>query len=63
MAEPVEYNTNDLKLKLAELFVECSVRANREDVLVAAIQERDGKIAQLEALLEEQPKRKKTKEK
>jgi hypothetical protein len=46
MADPVGYNVDDLRRELGVLFMECKVRASREDQLVARIRE-------LEAQLEE----------
>lgn len=38
MAAPVVYTSDDLKCRLAELFIECKVRAAREDELTAEIE-------------------------
>ena len=49
MATPVNYTGHDLKIKLAELLIECSVRAQREDALRQTIADRDAEIASLRA--------------
>ena len=51
MATPVNYTGDDLKIKLAELLIECSVRAQREDAYVRTIAERDAEIVTLQAKL------------
>ena len=46
MSDPVTYSIDDLRREIGILFVECRVRADREDQLVA-------RIRQLEELLKE----------
>lgn len=52
MAEPVSYTVDDLRLKLADAFMECSARAKREDDLVALVKQLQGRNAELVAELE-----------
>lgn len=47
MAEPVSYNTDDLHREIAQLYLECKVRAAREDALLAKIGVLEGELARL----------------
>lgn len=47
MSEPISFSVADLQIKIAELLMECSGRAKREDVLMARIQELEQELAVL----------------
>lgn len=49
MAEPIVYTIDDLKLRLAELFIECNARAKREDELARQIADLTARLAAKEA--------------
>jgi hypothetical protein len=44
VAEKVTYSTDDLHRELAALYLECKMRAQREDILVAKIAELEAKL-------------------
>ena len=57
MAEPATYNVDDLRRELGILYMECRVRAAREDQLKQVIIERDAEIMRLRNPGESPPKR------
>ena len=55
MAQSVTVTINDLKLKIADLLMECAGRSQVEDALRQQIVLRDQEIAELTAQLEAKP--------